>query len=247
MAKSKVRNNNKMKLSAPIFQLKRRAHALARQHKIPLHQALDRIASSEGFESWSLLASKFTVDFVAEQTYSTLQPGNLVLIASRRNHGKTTLAMQIGVAAMRAGHACTLFSHEYTSADCASLLKSIGVGESDFGERFHFDGSDQIDADYIVASLVQRPAGTVAIIDYLQLLDQNRRSAPLEEQVSLLRAFAKEHGHILLFITQIDRSFEAAERDFPTLSDIRMPNPVDLNLFDRACFLHNGQVRVQLI
>ncbi|RMB04577.1 hypothetical protein [Eilatimonas milleporae] len=38
-----------MKLSAPVFRLKRRARTLAREEKIPLHQALDRLARREGF------------------------------------------------------------------------------------------------------------------------------------------------------------------------------------------------------
>ena len=33
-----------MRLSAPIYQLKRRAKMLARERNIPLHQAQDRIA-----------------------------------------------------------------------------------------------------------------------------------------------------------------------------------------------------------
>ena len=47
-----------MKLSAPIYQLKRRAKLLSRTDTIPLHQALDRIAQEEGFTAWSLLASR---------------------------------------------------------------------------------------------------------------------------------------------------------------------------------------------
>ena len=42
-----------MALSAPIFQLKRIAKSISRTEKIPLNQALDRIAVEEGFSSWS--------------------------------------------------------------------------------------------------------------------------------------------------------------------------------------------------
>src|SRR5579862_7868029 len=38
-----------MKLSAPIYHLKRKARLLSREKKIPLHEALDRIAIEEGF------------------------------------------------------------------------------------------------------------------------------------------------------------------------------------------------------
>jgi len=45
-----------MRLSVPIYQLKRRAKILARDEKIALHEALDRIAREEGFPSWGLLS-----------------------------------------------------------------------------------------------------------------------------------------------------------------------------------------------
>ena len=47
-----------MKLSAPIHHLKRKAKLLSREEKIPLHEALDRVAAQEGFDGWSLLAAK---------------------------------------------------------------------------------------------------------------------------------------------------------------------------------------------
>lgn len=46
-----------MKLSVPIYQLKRRAKLLARDENVSLHEALDRIAREEGFAGWSLLSS----------------------------------------------------------------------------------------------------------------------------------------------------------------------------------------------
>jgi len=46
-----------MTLSAPIHQLKRRARLLSRRERIPLHAALDRIATDEGYRSWSLLVA----------------------------------------------------------------------------------------------------------------------------------------------------------------------------------------------
>lgn len=47
-----------MKLSAPVYHLKRRAKLLSREENIPLHEALDRTAAKEGFSSWSLLTAK---------------------------------------------------------------------------------------------------------------------------------------------------------------------------------------------
>lgn len=62
-----------------------------------------------------------------------------------------------------------------------------------------------------------------------------------------LRAFARQRGLIIIFISQIDRSFEAAVKPLPDLDDIRMPNPVDLRLFDKAYFLNKGEARLLAI
>ena len=58
-----------MKLSAPIYQLKRRAKLMARDEKIPLHTALDRIARDEGFAGWSLLSARVATSCNGERTY----------------------------------------------------------------------------------------------------------------------------------------------------------------------------------
>ena len=48
-----------MKLSVPIYQLKREAKRRAREEGIPLSAALDRVAAAEGFSGWSLLAARY--------------------------------------------------------------------------------------------------------------------------------------------------------------------------------------------
>ena len=55
-----------MKLSAPLYHLKRKAKLLSRAENIPLHEALDRVAKQEGFGAWSLLAAKATATAPAE-------------------------------------------------------------------------------------------------------------------------------------------------------------------------------------
>jgi len=59
-----------MRLTAPVYQLRRKARLLSHDARIPLHEALDRIAAQEGFAGWSLLAG------AAEETRaaSKLQP-----------------------------------------------------------------------------------------------------------------------------------------------------------------------------
>lgn len=234
-----------MNLSAPIHQLKRKARLISRTERIPLHAALDRIAVEEGYRSWSLLAAKQPGMASARALWPQLEPGDLVLIAGRPGQGKTLAGLALLAEAMRAGRRGVFLTLEYTAANVLSRLRAINIEPGEFAGLFDCDCSDAISADYIVARLGEAPRGTVAVIDYLQLLDQRRDTPELALQVRALKAFAREKGLILVFLSQVDRSYEGSGRPFPEIADIRLPNPLDLSLFDRTCFVSRGEARFQ--
>lgn len=234
-----------MKLSAPVYRLKRKARELARKDEIPLHLALDRVASGEGFGAWSLLAAKSAEALSAEGVLARLEPGDLLLIGARPGHGKTLLSLQLAVAAMRAGRRAVFFTLEYTAKDVLGRFRALGVDPAQFEALFSFDDSEAISADHIMRVLAEAPRGTLAIVDYLQLLDQKRGNPELGAQISALKAFAQARGVVLAFISQIDRSYDPAAKPCPDLSDVRLPNPLDLSLFSKSCFLNEGEVRFQ--
>jgi replicative DNA helicase len=60
-----------------------------------------------------------------------------------------------------------------------------------------------------------------------------------------LRAFASGQSVTIVCLAQVQRAFDAAEKSLPDLSDLRLPNPLDLALFNKACFMHNGVVAFQ--
>jgi len=62
-----------------------------------------------------------------------------------------------------------------------------------------------------------------------------------------LRDFARKTGIVLAFISQIDRSFDPEQKPVPDLRDVRLPNPVDLKFFTKACFLHSRKAQLQEI
>ena len=96
----------------------------------------------------------------------------------------------------------------------------------------------------MIECLSNMPSKTVAVVDYLQLLDQQRSKPGLEAQLSTLESFARESGNILVFLSQVDRSFEISRRKFPDPGDLRLPNPINLDRFTKTCFLNNGELRV---
>ena len=233
-----------MKLSAPIHQLKRKAKRLSRDEKIPLNEALDRIAVKEGFRGWSLLAAKASAAASPSgKLFAQLQPGDMVLVGARPGQGKTLMSLELAVEAMKSGHRAVFFTLEYTERDLFGRFRAIGVEPAQFDNLFDFDSSDDISADYIVRALASAPSGTLVVIDYLQLLDQKRENPALMVQVRRLESFARERGLILVFTSQIDRSYDPSMKSYPDLEDVRLPNPLDLTLFNKTCFLNNGDVQ----
>jgi hypothetical protein len=144
---------------------------------------------------------------------------------------------------MKSGSRGVFFTLEYTEMDMLDRFRAIGVAPDDFADLFQFDSSDDISADYIVKRLAAAPRGTLVVVDYLQLLDQKRENPALMVQVQALQSFARDRGLIFVFISQIDRSYDPLMKPCPGLEDVRLPNPLDLGLFTKTCFLNNGEVR----
>ena len=236
-----------MRLSAPIYQLKRRAKLIARDEKIALHEALNRVAREEGYAEWSLLSSQTAMHLSSKTMLSRLADGDMLLVGARPGHGKTLLGLELLLAAARQGRKGVFFTLEYTQAETWQRIRRLGGDAVDLGNRLEIVTSDEICADYIMHYLSSPARGTVAVIDYLQILDQRRTKPPLSDQMLALRDFARKTGIVLAFISQIDRSFDPEQKPVPDLRDVRLPNPVDLKFFTKACFLHSRKAQLQEI
>lgn len=236
-----------MRLSAPVYQLKRRAKLLAREEKIALHAALDRIAREEGFAGWSLLAARIAGSAGEKDILSRLINGDVVLLGARPGHGKTLLGLKLLLDAISDGRRSVFFTLEYTEHETKQRICSLEGETPGLGDLVEIVTDDEICANYIIRHLAGAARGTVAVIDYLQILDQRRNKPELSEQLDALQAFAQKAGIILAFLSQIDRSFDPESKPLPDLQDIRLPNRVDMSLFSKACFLHEGKAQFQAI
>jgi replicative DNA helicase len=234
-----------MEFSAPIFILKQNAKTLARREKIPLHTALDRVAQGEGFKAWSQLAAEWNSNGSDLDLLSKLQPGDLVLLAARPGEGKTLLGIKLAVESVARGNQAAFFTLEFTEADVERCCNSIDIELSKYREGISIDTSDQISAPYIAKQLAFALPYTLVVIDYLQLLDQKRENPDLIDQVMQLKRLAAERKVIIICLSQIDRRYDPESKACPGFEDIRLPNPVDISSFDKACFLSRGRMNFQ--
>src|SRR3954452_21977047 len=106
-----------MRLSAPLYNLKRKAKLLSRAENIPLHEALDPVARQGGFDAWGLFAAKVTASAPAEKLFARLAPGDLVLVGARPGQGKTLMSLDVAVQAIKSGSRGVFFTLEYTEKD----------------------------------------------------------------------------------------------------------------------------------
>jgi replicative DNA helicase len=234
-----------MKFSAPIFRLKRRAKLTAREAGLPLHLALDRVAREEGYRNWSQLASAGQNANPAKRIFEQLRPGDMLLLGGRPGHGKTELGLDLAIEAARVEKSSFFFTLEENEASILARARRLNVEDERTRSNLIIDTSDDICADHIVNRVDQASGETFVVVDYLQILDQKRSKPELALQLDQLKRFAISKPSILVTLSQIDRAFELTSKRVPDLSDVRLPNPVDLALYTKACFLHDGEVTVQ--
>ena len=233
-----------MYLSAPNYGLKRKAKLLAREKTIALHRALEIIAVAEGFQSWSHLVSTSTSNTPAQNILSQLDPGDLVLVGARPGHGKTLLALEMAAKAPQLRRKGYFFTLDFNERDVADRLSAMGIAQTAINRSVVIDTSDEISADYMIRRLKTESTPALIIVDYLQLLDQKRTNPSLDNQMKSLQKFVVDTGATCVVISQIDRSFDLSCKSMPDISDVRLPNPLDLSVFRKLFFLHDGKIRM---
>ena len=158
-----------MRLSVPIYQLKRQAKRQARQNNIPLNQALDQVAKAEGFSNWGLLAAFHARRKPTAKILDALRTGDLVLLGARPGHGKTLMGLELIIEALKEDRHAAFYSLEYSKRDVENRFSDLGFNSAAKVDKLTVDTSDEICAAYIIERQHLRPRGFVPVVDYMQL------------------------------------------------------------------------------
>ncbi len=233
-----------MTLSAPIHVLRSQAKKLKLEQKITLIEAQNRIAQREGFIAWSHLVAKqegFLPDSIPELK-DYLNQGDLILLGARPRLGKMRVAASlIAATAANGGPLSYFFTLVEREVTVRSKIVPLLNTTSSSRQTVEIDCSDHICAATIIQKLANKHIeGALVVIDYLQVLDEKRINPPVQEQILALKTFAKQTGCMILFIAQLNRNVDERPEQPPEEQDVRLPNPLDLGLFNKTMFLYRS-------
>lgn len=177
-----------------------------------------------------------------------LIPTDLIIIAGETSNGKTAFALSLAVNAIKAGHPVAIYSMEMSSIQLTARIAAMesGVGSRELlqnslpadkirsvdramsalpMELCYFDDDATSSFDKIassIRSMVLRHGIKGAIVDYLQILNVNMKSANKEQAMGevarRLKNLAKELDIWIIALSQLNRD---RDNPRPTLNRLR--------------------------
>jgi replicative DNA helicase len=195
------------------------------------------------------------------------QSTEVIILAARPSMGKTALVCNIAESAAEAGAPTILFSLEQSKLELAERLLCIRAKVN--GHRLRAGIIDEVEQDQLMRAsqelselpiyIDDAPGRTMAqigaicrrlkrssglsliIIDYLQLIEPEDKSAPREQQIALisrrLKFLTKEIEAPVVALAQLNRGVELREDKRPRLADLRESGSIEQDA-DVVMFLH---------
>ena len=199
-----------------------------------------------------------------------LRPGELILIAARPSHGKTTLAMQMAFKVARQGVPVAVFSLEMRRVQLVQRLMAaiasvpaanIRDGHlseqewdrlTDWGARVSsaplwIDDTPELtpaDIRSRIMRLHDKPG--LVVIDYIQLLRANEKAENRVQEIASVsrgvKAIAKTLGVPVLCAAQLNRQAEGRADGIPDLADLRESGQLEQDS-DVVAFIHRPRMK----
>lgn len=215
--------------------------------------------------------SGLTTGFVdLDKQTNGLHKAEMIILAARPSMGKTALVCNIAENAAEAGAPTIIFSLEQAKTELAERLLCIRAKVN--GHRMRGGELDEAELDQLMLASQQlselpifiddAPARTMAqigaicrrlkrrdglgliIIDYLQLVEPEDKSAPREQQIALisrrLKFLSKEIEAPVIALAQLNRGVELREDKRPRLADLRESGSIEQDA-DVVMFLHRPE------
>ena len=212
--------------------------------------------------------SGLTTGFVdLNATLNGFQATEMIILAARPSMGKTALVCNIAEAAAETGAPVIMFSLEQSKFELTERLLCIKAKIN--GHRLRAGELDEAERDALMTASQQlselpiwvddlpgRTIGQIGaicrrlkrrgglgliIIDYLQLVEPEDKSAPREQQIALisrrLKFLAKEVEAPVIALAQLNRGVELREDKRPRLADLRESGSIEQDA-DVVMFLH---------
>jgi len=196
--------------------------------------------------------------------------GDLIILAARPSMGKTALALNIGLNVLKQNKGVAIFSLEMPAEQLMlRMLSAAGriplqdirrgnLSEEDWSKLSQIsdemsrkplfvDDEGNINIHTIRAKLrklkAQNPELSLAIIDYLQLInsDQRERHLAIAEISRSLKLLARELQIPIIALSQLNRALESRPNKRPMLSDLRESGAIEQDA-DIIMFIYRDDV-----
>jgi len=197
-----------------------------------------------------------------------LQPSDLILIAARPSMGKSAFALNIAqFVAVKKNVSTAIFSLEMSKEQVANRLlcsqalldsqklRTGGLEQEDWSKiayaigelseaPIYIDDTPSITVTELRAKCrklkIEKELGLI-IVDYLQLMNANKRADSRQQEISeisrSLKAVAREMEAPLIALSQLSRACELRSDHRPMLSDLRESGAIEQDA-DVVCFLY---------
>lgn len=206
-----------------------------------------------------------------DEIITGFQPGEYYLLAARPSVGKTAFALNcmLNMARMAPAVPSLFFSLEMSSTAIGERFINILSGVNSYKTKtgrldqgdfeklaaagalmarypIHTDDSSTLDCSTLVrrARAYQRDRGVkIMFIDYLQLIDGDRRENRTNEVRAIskaIKAISKELKIPVVALSQLSRTPEKEKNRFPRLSDLRDSGSLEQDA-DAVIFLHRQE------
>ncbi len=202
---------------------------------------------------------------------SGLQNGDLLILAARPAMGKTALALNIALNALRHGQQVGVFSLEMSAEQLVLRMISSESGVAHHKIRTGSIGSEEwLELTNVAAELDEAkmfiddtPSISIMelrakarrlkskhdikflVIDYLQLITVDQKSENRTQEIAMisrsLKALAKELSVPILALSQLSRSLESRMDKRPMLSDLRESGSIEQDA-DLVFFIYRDVV-----